>query len=239
MIAVGQSDYGVNTSSRGSVTVNTGASLAAVGAEGGIKGAVSGGGAAFQFTAALGAEFGPENLVTGLLISELDLAAVTKPTLYTDVDGGMALWEPGQTFNRLTLNGARLFGGGRGLLLPAGENEIAFLGENIMENGITLAEGDSNSLTLSGSGSLILIKMTPEGTDAKPLIGTDGVAIAAPEPGWYATAVAGSFSNGSNARGIPGSVFRGETEAATPSRTMTSILSFPTAGKMNWKISTC
>ena len=60
-------------------------------------------------------------------------------------------------------------------------------------------------MTLSGSGSLKLIKMTPEGTHVKPLIGTDGVAIAAPELGWYATAVAGSFSNGSNARGIPGS----------------------------------
>ena len=89
----------------------------------------------------------------------------------------MALWEPGQTSNRLTLNGAKLYGGGGGLLLPAGENEIALLGENSMEDGITLAEGNSNSLTLSGSGSLKLIKMTPEGTHVKPLIGTDGVAI--------------------------------------------------------------
>ena len=43
-----------------------------------------------------------------------------------------------------------------------------------MECGITLAEGKQNSLTLSGSGSLKLIKMTPESTHVKPLIGTDG-----------------------------------------------------------------
>ncbi len=41
----------------------------------------------------------------------------------------MALWEPGQTSNQLTLNGAKLYGGGGGLLLPAGENEIALLGK--------------------------------------------------------------------------------------------------------------
>ena len=42
----------------------------------------------------------------------------------------MALWEPGQTSNLLTLNGAVLGGGyGSGLFLPAGENEIALVGK--------------------------------------------------------------------------------------------------------------
>ena len=77
-----------------------------------------------------------------------------------------------------------------------------------MEDGITLAEGNSNSLTLSGSGSLKLIKMTPEGTHVKPLIGTDGVAIAAPELGWYATAVAGVSAMDQTPGASPGSVFQ-------------------------------
>ena len=207
VIAVGQSLSGVYMFG-GMVTVESGASLTAVGAELGINGAVSGGGKVFQFTAALDADFDSEDIVTDYQSEELDLTGVTETTLYTNVRGGMALWEPGQTSNRLTLNGAKLYGGGGGLLLPAGENEIALLGENSMEDGITLAEGNSNSLTLSGSGSLKLIKMTPEGTHVKPLIGTDGVAIAAPEPGWYATAVAGAGPIGYGGRGIPGSVFR-------------------------------
>ena len=207
VIAVGQSLSGVYMFG-GMVTVESGASLTAVGAELGINGAVSGGGKVFQFTAALDADFDSEDIVTDYQSEELDLTGVTETTLYTNVRGGMALWEPGQTSNRLTLNGAKLYGGGGGLLLPAGENEIALLGENSMEDGITLAEGNSNSLTLSGSGSLKLIKMTPEGTHVKPLIGTDGVAIAAPEPGWYATAVAGAGPIGHGGRGIPGSVFR-------------------------------
>ena len=205
VIAVGQSLSGVYMFG-GMVTVESGASLTAVGAELGINGAVSGGGKVFQFTAALDADFGPEDVVTDYQSEELDLTGVTKTTLYTNVRGGMALWEPGQTSNLLTLNGAGLSGGLGGLLLPAGENEIALLGENIMESGITLAEGNSNSLTLSGSGSLKLRKLTPEAIAVKPLIGTDSIIIAAPEPGWYATAVAGA--NGSDARGIPGSVFR-------------------------------
>ena len=205
VIAVGQSLSGVYMFG-GMVTVESDASLTAVGAEVGINGAVSGGGKVFQFTAALDADFGPEDVVTDYQSEELDLTGVTKTTLYTNVRGGMALWEPGQTSNLLTLNGAGLSGGLGGLLLPAGENEIALLGENIMESGITLAEGNSNSLTLSGSGSLKLRKLTPEAIAVKPLIGTDSIIIAAPEPGWYATAVAGA--NGSDARGIPGSVFR-------------------------------
>ena len=209
VVAVGQSYCGVDTGDSGTVKVESGASLAAVGARDGIDGSVSGGGTVFQFTAALGADFGPEDVVTDWQDNKLDLTSVTKTTLYTDVRGGMALWEPGQTSNLLTLNGAVLGGGyGSGLFLPAGENEIALVGENSMECGITLAEGKQNSLTLSGSGSLKLIKMTPEGTHVKPLIGTDGVRIAAPEPGWYATAVAGAGPIGYGGRGIPGSVFR-------------------------------
>lgn len=83
----------------------------------------------FQFTAALDADFGPEDVVTDYQSEELDLTGVTKTTLYTNVRGGMALWEPGQTSNLLTLNGAGLSGGLGGLLLPAGENEIALGGK--------------------------------------------------------------------------------------------------------------
>ena len=134
VIAVGQSLSGVYMFG-GMVTVESGASLTAVGAELGINGAVSGGGKVFQFTAALDADFDSEDIVTDYQSEELDLTGVTKTTLYTNVRGGMALWEPGQTSNRLTLNGAKLYGGGGGLLLPAGENEIALLGENSMEDG--------------------------------------------------------------------------------------------------------
>ncbi len=108
-----------------------------------------------------------------------------------------------------------------------------------MEDGITLAEGNSNSLTLSGSGSLKLIKMTPEGTHVKPLIGTDGVAIAAPELGWYATAVAGVSAMDQTPGASPAACSGGTGGGYTfQDDDLYFELSYG-PGKMNWKISTC
>ncbi len=190
MVAVGQSHCGVDTGDSGTVKVESGASLAAVGARDGIDGSVSGGGTVFLYRRA-GRGFRPGGRRDRLAGQQARPDKCDETTLYTD-EGRHGAVEPGQTSNLLTLNGAVLGGGyGSGLFLPAGENETPSWGKNSMECGITLAEGKQNSLTLSGSGSLKLIKMTPESTHVKPLIGTDGVRIAAPEPGWYATAVAG------------------------------------------------
>ena len=87
------------------VTVKSGASLTAVGAQNGIEGSVLGDGTVFQLTAAPG----PEDIVTEDKSTGLDLRGVAKTTLYTNVGGGTALWEysgdPGTTPHTLTLKG--------------------------------------------------------------------------------------------------------------------------------------
>ena len=92
VIAVGQSSYGAATLT-GTVTVKSGAALTAVGAQNGIEGSVLGDGTVFQLTAALGADFGPEDIVTEDKSTGLDLSEVKKSKLYTNVGGGTALWE--------------------------------------------------------------------------------------------------------------------------------------------------
>ena len=131
----------------------------------------------------------------------LDLSGVTKAACYSNVGGGLALWEYGggsslSNHHKLTLVGAKIVPGD--LKLPAGDAETVLYGENLI-SAVGLTAGNANSLTLSGFGSL-------EVSRDPCFTGVDDVSIGPPQAGWYATAR--WYDSGGSKWNVPGSVFR-------------------------------
>ncbi|BDF70588.1 hypothetical protein CE91St41_21850 [Oscillospiraceae bacterium] len=149
----------------------------------------------------------------------LDLRGASSATLYTDVGGGAALWEP--EASRLTLGGAALTGG---IALPSGAVELALQGANTVERaGPALTGADVTVLDRSRAGrndrtygpdSLLL-----SNTLGAAVIGEGTLTAALPWAGRYLTLTDGAGG------GVSGGAFPGAEEE-------TAVAAAPTDGAL-------
>lgn len=149
----------------------------------------------------------------------LDLRGGSSATLYTDVGGGAALWEP--EASRLTLGGAALTGG---IALPSGAVELALQGAITVEcAGPALTGADVTVLDRSRAGrhdrtygpdSLLL-----SNTLGAAVIGEGTLTAALPRAGRYLTLTDGAGG------GVSGGAFPGAEEE-------TAVAAAPTDGAL-------